>query len=491
MKEIKLAIGYHQNQRKIFFESDARYKVIAKGRRFGLTKGFANYVIENMLDGKTPILWMDTTYSNIERYVERYFFPILKQLPKNLWKYRANRSDLKIMNSVCDFRSADKPENIEGFGYALIILNEAGIILKNRRLWEESIRPMILDYKANVLIGGTPKGKMNKGKNEKHLFFELFERGASTVRQNSLQAPLSTGASASLSTGTPTASSIDSELRLSTGENQKSEERNKNDSCWKSFNFSSYDNPLIDKYEIDEMAKEISPMLRDQEIYGKFVDGSSAGIIKRDWWKYYTKDELEKLRFIKRVQSWDTAFKKNEENDFSVCTTWEIRQNGFYLIDLWRGRVEFPELKKTVVKLFNDYKPNEVLIEDKASGQSLIQELQRETRIPIKPIKVNVDKIARVHSITPLIECGRVLLPSNVKGETENVINNLVNECEEFPNSEFDDIVDSVSQFLNEAKIVSIGKVDSIMHLERRQNKTNKRSFYKRMIGYTKRTLMR
>lgn len=448
MKEIKLEIGYHKKQREIFFESDARYKVIAKGRRFGLTKGFAHYVIENMLDGKTPILWMDTTYSNIERYVERYFFPILKQLPKNLWKYRANRSDLKILNSVCDFRSADKPENIEGFGYALIVLNEAGIILKNRRLWEESIRPMILDYKANVLIGGTPKGKMNKGKNEKHLFFELFEKG---------------------------------ETRNVKGERE-------NENKWESFNFSSYDNPLIDKNEIDEMAKEISQMLRDQEIYGKFVDGSSAGIIKRDWWKYYTKDELEKLRFIKRVQSWDTAFKKNEENDFSVCTTWEIRQNGFYLIDLWRGRVEFPELKKTVVKLFNDYKPNEVLIEDKASGQSLIQELQRETRIPIKAIKVSTDKIARVHAVTPLIECGRLFL---LEDASTSLSMTIMNECEEFPNGEFDDIVDSISQFLNEAKIVSAGNVESIKHIPRKRSLREKRNIYKRMNSYSKRTLLR
>lgn len=452
MKELKLEIGYHKKQREIFFESDARYKVIAKGRRFGLTKGFAHYVIENMLDGKSPILWMDTTYGNIERYVERYFFPILKQLPKNLWKYRANRSDLKILNSVCDFRSADKPENIEGFGYALIVLNEAGIILKNRRLWEESIRPMILDYKANVLIGGTPKGKMNKRRNEKHLFFELFEKSP-------LYSPFS-----------------------------KKGENNPPKADWQSFQYSSYDNPLIDKNEIDEMAKEISQMLRDQEIYGKFVDGSSAGIIKRDWWKYYTKDELEKLRFIKRVQSWDTAFKKNEENDFSVCTTWEIRQNGFYLIDLWRGRVEFPELKKTVEKLYNDYKPNEVLIEDKASGQSLIQELQRETRIPIKAIKVSSDKIARVHAITPLIESGRVFLPGDASTPLSMTI---INECEEFPNGEYDDIVDSISQFLNDAKIVNAGNVDSIMHLERKRNRIEKRHFYKRMIGYTNRTLLR
>jgi hypothetical protein len=106
----------------------------------------------------------------------------LKELPKNLWKYRGNRNDLKINGNACDFRSADRPENIEGFGYALIIINEAGIVLKNRRLWEESIRPMIMDYKAKVLIGGTPKGKVVKRTNEKHLFYELFERGVKPPR---------------------------------------------------------------------------------------------------------------------------------------------------------------------------------------------------------------------------------------------------------------------------------------------------------------------
>ena len=176
MKELELEISYHKNQEKILFESGARFKVIAKGRRFGLTRGFANYIIEQMLEGVSPVLWVDTVYGNIERYVERYFIPVLKSLPKNLWKYRTNRNDLKVGNSVCDFRSADNPENIEGFGYALIVINEAGIVLKNRNLWTETILPMILDYKAKVLIGGTPKGKTVKRTRERHLFYELYEK---------------------------------------------------------------------------------------------------------------------------------------------------------------------------------------------------------------------------------------------------------------------------------------------------------------------------
>lgn len=441
MKQLELEIGYHTNQEKIFFESGARFKVIAKGRRFGLTRGFANYIIEEMLAGVTPILWVDTVYGNIERYVERYFIPTLKSLPKNLWKYRANRNDLKIGNSVCDFRSADNPENIEGFGYALIVINEAGIVLKNRSLWSESILPMILDQKARVLIGGTPKGKTVKRTKEKHLFYELFERNPPSLQDKDTSF---------------TKGGLNSE--------------------WMSYNFSSYDNPLLDPKEIDELVKEISPALRDQEIYGKFVDAETAGIIKHDWWRYYEEEnKLYEKRVLKKVQSWDTAFKKNQENDYSVCTTWLVGVNAYYLLDVWKGRVEFPELKKKVVELYELHKINEILIEDKASGQSLLQELQRNTRLPIKPIKVEQDKIARVNAVTPLIEAGRIVLPSN-----KHWLKSFTDECEEFPNGEFDDVVDSMSQFLLNEKTKPSGDYRNIKHIPRGAIKSKYHKFNKK-----------
>jgi predicted phage terminase large subunit-like protein len=430
MKQAEFEMSFHENQEKIF-ESEGRFKVIAKGRRFGLTKGFANFVIEKMFEGTTPILWVDTIYGNIERYVERYFIPVLRKLPKSLWKYRSNRNDLKIGNSVCDFKSADKPENIEGFGYALIVINEAGIVLKNRNLWNETILPMILDYKAEVLIGGTPKGKSVKGTNEKHLFYELFE---------------------------------------------------KKDAQWKSFNFTSYDNPLLDRKEIDELAKEIPPGLRDQEIFGKFVDTDRKGIIKAEWWQHYSNEtSLYTQRVFKKVQSWDTAFKKNQENDYSVCTTWLVAVNGYYLLDMWKGRVEFPELKRKVVELSEKHNANEILIEDKASGQSLIQELQRETRLPIKAIKVEQDKIARVHAVTPLIEAGRVFLPKD-----KYWLKVFTDECEDFPNGEFDDVVDSLSQFLLNVKGTSTGDYKGMVHVKRKtRNVRRLKRYKKRLTNYT------
>ena len=468
--EIDLELNYHKNQAKIFFEDNSRYKVIAKGRRFGLTRGFATYIIEKMTEGVTPVLWIDTIYGNIERYVERYFIPVLKKLPKNLWKYRTNRNDLKIGNSVCDFRSADNPENIEGFGYALIVINEAGIVLKNRSLWTESILPMILDYKAKVLIGGTPKGKRVKRTNEKHLFYELYEKCQKSNVKCKENPPSSQGEATPFEKGgmNPPSSQGEATPFGKGGMNPPSVQGTdtpfSKGGIWESFNFSSYDNPLLDKEEIDELVKEISPVLRDQEIYGKFVDAKSAGIIKSDWWQYYENEsELFTQRVYKKVQSWDTAFKKNQENDYSVCTTWLVAQNGYYLIDMWRGRVEFPELKKKVIELYDREKPNEILIEDKASGQSLIQELQRNTRLPVKVIKVDSDKISRVHTITPLIEAGKVIIPRE-----KHWVKTFTDECEDFPNGEFDDIVDTMSQFLINEKGLPTADCKGIIHLPRK-----------------------
>ena len=443
MNKKLVEIEYHEKQDEIFFGDDVRFKVIAKGRRFGLTKGMINYAVERALNGKgEKILWVDTTYPNIQRYIERYAMPLLRNMPKGDMDWNKSRNEIKLLTekeAIIDFRSADRPENIEGFGYNLIIINEAGIILKNENLWLESIRPMMLDYKADAIIGGTPKGKKHKGK--EHLFYKLFKKG----------------------------NEVPTDLFPKDGEKSQN---------WKSYNYSSYDNPMLDKAEIDELASEISPALRDQEIYGLFVDVESERIIKREWFQVssycLTLSEGPQLdikgKSIQRgkvIQSWDTAFKKNQENDFSVCTTWEVSRNSFVLIDIFRGRLEFPELKRKVVELNDKYHPNEIIIEDKASGISLIQELNSETRLPIKAIKVSSDKISRVHSVTPIIEAGKVCIYTQMDVA---LINTFLSECEDFPNGEFDDMVDSMSQALEYLRN-SVVKVEMPRPISRKYRK--------------------
>lgn len=162
-------------------------------------------------------------------------------------------------------------------------------------------------------------------------------------------------------------------------------------------------------------------------------------IIKREWWRYYR----ETPHFTRKLHSWDMAFKDKSQNHYSVCTIWGEAPNGYYLLDVWQAKVEFPELKRAVIALYERDRPDLVLVEDKASGISLIQELQRNTRIPVFPIKVDANKVARANAVTPLIEAGKVYLPENAPW-----LFDYIEELSAFPNAAYDDQVDSSTQAL-------------------------------------------
>lgn len=233
---MNLDITYTQPQLQIYFEnSDCKYLIVPKGRRFGTTKGAANAFIEYSIDNITPLLWVDTINGNIDRYFDRYFYPILKQLPKDKWNFNRQKRELKIYNSIIDFRSADSPESIEGFGYKKIFLNEAGIILKNDYLYSNAILPMLLDFSDSQLIAsGVPKGKFLKS-GEKHKFFELFERCIN------------------------------------------------NEDGYRLLQFTSYDNPLIKKEDIDNLAASMSNTEYEQEILGLFVEYQGENPFAHTW----------------------------------------------------------------------------------------------------------------------------------------------------------------------------------------------------------------
>lgn len=215
-----LDIKYHPGQNEIFKICQSRKRVLSKGRRWGFTRGASQYVIESMINGVGPVMWGDTIVANIHSYVERYFMPVLRQLPKNIWDWRKSEKKLYVNGHVCDFRSADQPENWEGFGYKLIILNEAGVILKNEYIWHNAVRPMLMDYPDSIaIIGGTPKGR--------NLFFELFSKGLTPEGK---------------------------------------------EEGWESFTSDSYVNPFIEIAEIDALIKDLPETAVKQEIYAEFAD---------------------------------------------------------------------------------------------------------------------------------------------------------------------------------------------------------------------------
>lgn len=173
-----------------------------------------------------------------------------------------------------------------------------------------------------------------------------------------------------------------------------------------------------------------------------------GGIIQHDWIKFYV--ELPEIKSL--VWSWDTAIKAGQENDFSVGTLWAVCSNGYYLIDMYREKVEYPALRRMVEGLYNSAKNeyskiNEVLIEDKASGQQLVQDFKA-LRIPVIPMMpgktMAKTKIERLTFCSSQFEAGKVYLPKEKPWVIE-----VVNELTQFPNAPHDDIVDSITQFLS------------------------------------------
>jgi predicted phage terminase large subunit-like protein len=161
------------------------------------------------------------------------------------------------------------------------------------------------------------------------------------------------------------------------------------------------------------------------------------------------------------VMSLDSAFKTGTHADYSVIQVWGEGHLGFYLLHLWRGRVEYPELKRVILALAEQWKPNVVLIEDAASGQSLIQELRSTTSLPVKPLRVDRDKISRAEAVTPMWESGRVFVPASAPW-----LQDFTDELCAFPNGAHDDQVDACTQALNYLRGDSSGVLGLIEFLK-------------------------
>jgi predicted phage terminase large subunit-like protein len=168
-----------------------------------------------------------------------------------------------------------------------------------------------------------------------------------------------------------------------------------------------------------------------------------GGLVKAEWFKYYgEKDRPES--FDRIVQSWDTANKATELSDFSVCTTWGVKGKNLFLLAVFRQRLEYPALKRAVREQLCQFGANEVLIEDKASGTQLIQELIADGCHGVTRYQPTCDKIMRLHAQTALIENGFVHIP-----ETAPWLAVYPHELTVFPKGKHDDQVDSTAQFLD------------------------------------------
>jgi len=197
------------------------------------------------------------------------------------------------------------------------------------------------------------------------------------------------------------------------------------------------------KEELEKIKANLPKMSWEAQ-YQQNPTSEEGAIIKREWWKKWTKEKIPELIHV--IQSYDTAYSKKETADFSAISTWGIFQTANYkdniiLLDCQKDRWEFPQLKKIAFQQYKYWDPDTIVVEAKASGMPLIQEL-RQKGIPVmsySPSKGH-DKMTRVNSIAPVFESGMVWAPDKKFAEE------MIEECAAFPYGEHDDLVDSMTQ---------------------------------------------
>ena len=203
------------------------------------------------------------------------------------------------------------------------------------------------------------------------------------------------------------------------------------------------------KIELLALKNEL-PNAKWQAQYMQTPTSDVSAIIKREWWRVWEEDYPPQCEFL--IQSWDTAFLKTQRSDYSACTTWGVfyhpddrgvEQANIILLNAFKKRMEFPELKQKAFEEWKEWEPDAMIVEAKAAGSPLIFEL-RAMGIPVQeftPSKGN-DKIARLNAVADLFASGHVWVPNTSWAEE------LVEEVASFPSGEHDDLVDSMSQAL-------------------------------------------
>ena len=241
------------------------------------------------------------------------------------------------------------------------------------------------------------------------------------------------------------------------------------------------DKPLWPEFwELEELlkVKRDVPNSKWMAQYQQNPVSESAAIVKREWWQEWEGDDPPQCDFI--LQSWDTAFEKTQRADYSACTTWGVfyqpddtgaEQANIILLNAFRDRMEFPQLKQVAVEEYREWEPDSVIIEKKASGAPLIYEM-RAMGIPVQeftPTRGN-DKISRLNAVSDLFASGRVWAPATRWAEE------VIDEVAEFPAGSNDDYVDTVSMAMHRFRrggyvTTALDAADEIQYFKSNRNR--------------------
>ena len=198
-----------------------------------------------------------------------------------------------------------------------------------------------------------------------------------------------------------------------------------------------------DEETLEQLRRELGPVAFSAQYQQEPVT-PEGNMIRLEWFGTY--DEAPpRHRILKVVQSWDTGMTSQPTSDYSVCTTWgfELESKKWYLLDVFRRRLDYPDLKRAVVELRDRYKADKVIIEEAGSGYALYQDLRATGKLRLLMIRPVASKEERFNGCLGEVEAGHFLLPSEA-----HWLDDFRHELQAFPDGRYDDQADSFSQFV-------------------------------------------
>jgi len=378
----------HEAQQKVA-ESDARWKILCAGRRFGKTRLGVQMCLETALSGKRA-WWVAPTYT-IARVGWRDILDAARSFPAEM------EPEISLVNMEIKFpwcngsiavRSADSPHRLRGEGLDFLVMDEAAFVKED--VWHQVLRPTLTERKGGALFISTPMGMNN-------WFYELWEFA-----------------------------------------------ENKDD--WDKFQFATYDNPAIDKNEVEQAKGEVGSIVFAQEYLAEFVE-AGQGLLKPEWIKYFKEKsnvlfasgENVNLYDCTRFCTVDLATSIQEGADYTVIASFAITPKGKVLVlDVVRERMEAPDIIPKIRQKMAEFDLQWVGMERAGFQLSLIQFAKREG-LAVKELRADKDKVSRAMPLAARMEAGDVFFRQGAPWLVE-----VERELMSFPVGHHDDIVDAI-----------------------------------------------
>ncbi len=383
----------HEGQLKVA-KSDARWKILCAGRRFGKTRLGVQLCMEVALKGGRA-WWVAPTFS-IARVGWRDIAASAKSFPREIEpKVSLANMQIDLANGgSIAVRSADNPQRLRGEGLDFLVMDEAAFV--KPEVWQEVLRPTLTERKGSALFISTPIGRDN-------WFFDLWE----------------------------------------TAEEAEN---------WERFRFSTTDNPMIDPEEVEAAQKEVGSIVFAQEYLAEFVD-AGQGMLKPEWMNYYilAPDNAGNLKAIVDGSEYyldalpkygvvDLATTTNKDSDYTVITSFaQTPDNRLLVLDMVRQKMEGPDIIPAIKRAIQKNKLQYVGIERQGFQTTIIQMAQR-AGIRVKNLKTDKDKVTRALPLAARMEAGEVFLLRDTHWLPE-----VEREIMTFPAGAHDDIIDTLS----------------------------------------------